>query len=71
MEKFKGKNIAAMFPEKRAPIGDYTPYDTIASGKFAAAFTEVIVNKKDINTALREANEAANKEIEALKQKTK
>lgn len=71
MEKFKGKNIAAMFPEKRAPIGDYTPYDTIASGKFSAAFTEIIVNKKDINTALREANEAANKEIEALKQKTK
>jgi len=71
LDKFKGKNVAAMFPAKRAPIGDYSPEDTIVSSKFANAFTDIIANKKDVNTALREANEAANKEIEALQQQRK
>ncbi|CAG7650137.1 ABC transporter substrate-binding protein [Paenibacillus allorhizosphaerae] len=66
MTKFKGKNIAAMFPQKRAELGTYAPEESIASAKFAAAFTDIITNKKDIVTALRDANEAANKEIETL-----
>ncbi|MFC3767872.1 extracellular solute-binding protein [Paenibacillus sp. GCM10012303] len=69
MAKFKGKNITAMFPEKRAPIGDYTAADTAAASQFSSAFTKIILNQKDINTALREANEAANKAIEEIKQK--
>ncbi|CAG7635794.1 hypothetical protein PAESOLCIP111_03705 [Paenibacillus solanacearum] len=66
MPKFKGKNIAAMFPQKRAELGTYSPEESIASSKFAAAFTDIITTKKDVVTALREANEAANKEIETL-----
>jgi len=68
LSKFKGKNVAAMFPAKRAPIGDYTPEDSAAVSTFGAAFTDIIVNKTDINTALRKANEEANQKIEELKQ---
>ncbi|MFB9753084.1 extracellular solute-binding protein [Paenibacillus hodogayensis] len=65
--KFKGKNIAAMFPPKRAVLGDYTPEDTAASAQFSNAFNAVVIGHKDVNTALREAAEAADKAIEALR----
>ncbi|RKN85767.1 ABC transporter substrate-binding protein [Paenibacillus ginsengarvi] len=69
LAKFKGKNVAAMFPAKRAAIGDYTPEETLVSAQFSTAYTDIVVKKKDLNTAMREANEAANKKIEELKQK--
>lgn len=67
LDKFKGKNVASMFPTKRAPIGDYTPEDSLVATQFNAAFTDIVVNKTDVNTALRKANEEANKKIEERK----
>lgn len=65
--KFQGKNIAAMLPSKRAEAGLYTPEESAAITQFTSAFNAVATKNKDINTALRDATEAAEKAIEALK----
>lgn len=64
--KFKGKNVAAMFPLKRAALGNYSAEESAASAQFSTAFNAVVLGNKDVNTALREAAEAANKAIETL-----
>jgi len=69
LAKFKGKNITAMFPAKRAPIGDYSEESNAAATAFSNAFVKIITNQADVNTALREANEITNQKIEELKQK--
>ncbi|MEF3306836.1 ABC transporter substrate-binding protein [Paenibacillus sp. GYB003] len=66
---YKGKNIKAYFSEKTAPISNKDKYNGIAAGKASTAFQEIVTGKKDVNTALRDAAEAARKEIEAEKSK--
>jgi multiple sugar transport system substrate-binding protein len=60
----KGKNIAAPFKYKHMPINVATSYDAIVN-KYINDAANKVVKGTDINTALREAEEAANKEIAA------
>lgn len=64
-ELVKGKNIAAIFKHRTAPLPYSTPYEKLASPELNLAGTEVASGAKDVNTALREAEERANKKIEA------
>jgi multiple sugar transport system substrate-binding protein len=67
MPIFKGKHLEAIFNSKPAPKYTMTPYDSIAMSSFTGSFKEVESGIKDINTALREANEAADLKIREKK----
>jgi multiple sugar transport system substrate-binding protein len=62
LEKFRGKNIQAMFPKPAAPM-NMTAYNNLAATAFQTAFNEIVSKKKDMNTALRDADEQLNKAI--------
>lgn len=64
--ELKGKNTKAMFPEKFATPILLGPYTLSVLNHPGNAFTEVITNKNDVNTALRNAAESTNKTIAAL-----
>ena len=66
-EMYKGKNIKAMLPEKYAPAAFISKYNSVAESQMGSAFTKIILNQADINTALREAEEATNKKIQEMK----
>ncbi|CAG7618855.1 hypothetical protein PAESOLCIP111_02155 [Paenibacillus solanacearum] len=61
----KGKNIAAPF--KTAKAKPYTPtlHDTIAMSAIQTQLREMFTKGKDVNSALRDAEEKINKDIEA------
>jgi multiple sugar transport system substrate-binding protein len=61
--ELKGKHLDAVFKSKPAPFHKFTPYDSLATGKLSPALSEA-EKGKDINTALREASEAADKAIQ-------
>ncbi|MBD2862686.1 ABC transporter substrate-binding protein [Paenibacillus oceani] len=63
LQTLKGKNVQAIFRQKSAPLYKVTEYDPIAQSFLEKALAEVINNGKDINTALRDANELANLKI--------
>jgi multiple sugar transport system substrate-binding protein len=63
----KGKNVSALFPAKRPSPSYFSPYHSLAYSKFPAAFTQIASGQKDVVTALREADEQANKAIEVEK----
>jgi len=63
-KNYKGKNIAAFFPDKFAAAPPFSPYYAIADTSIQAVFAEVVTGKKDVNTALREAEATSNKRIE-------
>lgn len=65
----KGKNIAALFKLSPASPREITPYDGLINPKMNAAVFEVLKNNKDLNTALRDVEEEANKIIEEQKAK--
>lgn len=69
LPEFKGKNIGAFIPKQIAPPAYQTKYDSIVRGFVDTALKDVAMGRKDTNTALREAEEGANKAIEALKAK--
>jgi multiple sugar transport system substrate-binding protein len=65
----KGKNIQALFiPGKLPDREDPTPYDDIVKAEIKNAYLKVY-DGTDINTALRKAEEIANKNIAAEKAK--
>lgn len=68
---WEGKNIAAFTNQVPAPPAPFVrgEYKRIGESMLNAAFMSVVMGEKDINTALREAEELANAEIEALKLK--
>ncbi|CAG7643045.1 ABC transporter substrate-binding protein [Paenibacillus allorhizosphaerae] len=61
---FAGKNLQAIFKTSPSPLPDYSIWKAIADPFLNDAAKEVAVNKKDINTALREAEEKANLAIQ-------
>ncbi|RKN77124.1 ABC transporter substrate-binding protein [Paenibacillus ginsengarvi] len=63
-KNYKGKNIKAFFPEKVAAASPYSSYYTQADPVMLEKFSDVVTGKKDVNTALREFEEEANKKIE-------
>jgi multiple sugar transport system substrate-binding protein len=64
-----GKNIAAFYPDKPADIFMQSIYDPIAEKYAKNAFNDVVGNKKDLNTAYREAEELAKKDIDSARTK--
>jgi multiple sugar transport system substrate-binding protein len=60
----KGKNIKAMIPQQYAPPTLKTKYNSIANKELLAAL-EAVAKGADVNTALREATERNDKQVEA------
>jgi ABC-type glycerol-3-phosphate transport system substrate-binding protein len=67
---FKGKNIGAFFKYPRAP-GAVQNVENRGNGFLAAQVAEIIAGKKDMNTALRDADDAIAKDLAAEKAKQK
>ncbi|TNJ62717.1 carbohydrate ABC transporter substrate-binding protein [Paenibacillus hemerocallicola] len=68
--KFKSKNVVnALFTNKYASPIARTKYDSRVNGPLLSHLAKVIVGEEDLNTALRSAEEEANKAIEAMKSK--
>lgn len=63
----QGKNLSAFFPEKRAATSNVTQYDNIIAQKMNQAFNAVVSGQKDTITALRDAEEEALQEINAMR----
>ncbi|WP_282937615.1 extracellular solute-binding protein [Paenibacillus sp. RC67] len=68
-DAYKGKNLKPYAPEKTALITPKDELSGIASSKTTAAFKQIVTGQKDVNTALREAAEAAQKDIDTAKTK--
>lgn len=63
LQSLKGKNIDAIFKLESAPLYKVHAYDSIVRAELAKALTEVL-GGKDINSALRDANDRANKQLD-------
>ena len=61
---YQGKNVKAFWPLKYASAGSVNKYNSTASGELQTAIKDVLLQKTDLNTALREAAERMNKKIE-------
>lgn len=66
----KGKNINALLPKTFAPIAMSTKAQLLSATKaynaLLPSWNSVLLGEKDINTALREADEKGNKDVAAL-----
>ncbi|MFC3769042.1 ABC transporter substrate-binding protein [Paenibacillus sp. GCM10012303] len=67
MKIFEGKNLSGIFNVTPAPLPQASKYDPNIYGFLNDALKSVIQENVDINTALRTANEKANKFIEEKK----
>lgn len=65
LQTLKGKNVKGIFSSTPAVSRYNDKYSDIAKSQVAPAMDKVIKGETDINTALREAEDAANKLIEA------
>jgi multiple sugar transport system substrate-binding protein len=63
-KNYAGKNVSAFFPEKLAPAPSYSRYYSLADSSLLNAFSSVVLGAKDMNTALRDYEQEANKKIE-------
>ncbi|MDF2722876.1 MAG: hypothetical protein K0Q59_2551 [Paenibacillus sp.] len=63
-KNYAGRNVSAFFPEKLAAKPRFSPYGTIANNAAVAAFNDYVAGKKDLNTALRDYEQDANKKID-------
>ncbi|CAG7635704.1 ABC transporter substrate-binding protein [Paenibacillus allorhizosphaerae] len=67
-DAFKDKKISSIFKSKPAPAAPpYSAYYTKSRGTLVSKFKEYAQGKKDVNTALREAEEAINQYIKSEK----
>lgn len=62
----KGKNAKALVPKQYATVVGLDKFAVQANSALLTGLYDVVAEKKDVNTALRDAEEAANKKIEAL-----
>jgi multiple sugar transport system substrate-binding protein len=62
---FEGKNLMSIFKVSPAPLPDYTRWSTVINPFVEELVKDIALNNKDINTAMREYEEKANKAIEA------
>ncbi|MFK7691685.1 ABC transporter substrate-binding protein [Paenibacillus sp. HJGM_3] len=65
IDYLKNRNIQGFLPKKFAPAAETNKYKETAYKHLNVAFTDVLLGKKDVNTALREAEEMTNRDIEA------
>jgi multiple sugar transport system substrate-binding protein len=63
---YAGKNVKAFQPDKYAPTGSVNKYNGNAIGEFNTVMKDIVFDNKDVNTALREAAERVNKQIQAI-----
>ena len=68
LEVAKGKNIAGIFKSSPSRLIRQSKYNDAVMNALNQAFQSVFRGEADINSALRKAQEEANKQIEALKQ---
>ncbi|WP_158301543.1 ABC transporter substrate-binding protein [Paenibacillus mesophilus] len=68
---YKGKNVSAMLPAKYAevPAANYSKYGSFALNNARVALEKALAGTGDLNSLLREADEAADKQIAAEKNK--
>jgi multiple sugar transport system substrate-binding protein len=64
MKYYADKNLAGVFKVKPAPLPMVSKYDNNIYSYLTTAAKQMVLEKKDINTALREAEEAANKYVQ-------
>jgi multiple sugar transport system substrate-binding protein len=65
LKSLKGKNLKPLLNYQAAPSAPNSKYATLARNQIDPAMKKVLDGKADINTALREAEEAADKAIAA------
>ncbi|MEF3304459.1 ABC transporter substrate-binding protein [Paenibacillus sp. GYB003] len=65
LKSAQGKNVAAIYKRTPALLPPLTKYDNIAKSELAKAAAKVAAGGSDVNTALREAEDQANKLIAA------
>jgi multiple sugar transport system substrate-binding protein len=63
LSALKGKHLEAIFKSKPAPLPPTSDYDGLVQKQVTAAFKSVVLDGQDINSALRSAQEAADKAI--------
>ncbi|WP_158606790.1 extracellular solute-binding protein [Paenibacillus ginsengarvi] len=68
-QMLQGKNVSAFLALQHSPPLASNSYTTIATGAVQDAIVAVVAGEKDVNTALRQAEEAANKTIAERKGK--
>lgn len=64
LPKYKGKDVSVLFPKQPAQISNITEYQVVAAQQLNAALTRIAKDNVDINTAMREAVENTDKEIQ-------
>jgi multiple sugar transport system substrate-binding protein len=60
----KGKNLQAFFKSKPAPAPQFSTYIGQANGVFNPMYNDFVQGKMDLNTFIREAEDAINKKME-------
>jgi multiple sugar transport system substrate-binding protein len=68
-QALQGKNVSALLALQHSPPLASNSYNSIATGAVQDAIVAVVAGEKDINTALRQAEETANKTIAERKGK--
>ncbi|MEF3307883.1 extracellular solute-binding protein [Paenibacillus sp. GYB004] len=71
LKVYEGKNLAGIFKVSPAPAPMSTNYDTKIYSFLQESNKEMAQNNMDVNTALRLADEKANKHIQEMKQQGK
>ncbi|CAG7618395.1 hypothetical protein PAECIP111802_00514 [Paenibacillus allorhizosphaerae] len=61
----KGKDAKAMLPVRYAEPAPYTPYNPKAVSAISSAFNSIVLQQKDTETALKDAEAKANRDIAA------
>ena len=69
LKSFQGKNVQAVFMLKQAPGTVLTDYDVELKKIIGEAAKEMAQTGKDVNTALRDAQNKAEKKMAELKAK--
>lgn len=64
---YKGKNVKALVPAKYADSISFTAYNGYGTTGLLNAMIDYVLKQKDINTALREATEFTNQNIQTAK----
>ena len=64
---FDGKNLQAVFKVSPAPLPDYSKWSAVFGKYVDAVASDMALNKKDMNTAMRDQEEKANKELSEVK----
>jgi multiple sugar transport system substrate-binding protein len=62
-DMFKGKNLQAIFKVSPSPLPEASKYDVEINKLLTKDVSKAVVGGEDVNTALRKAEEKANKEI--------